>query len=498
MRSAFCAIGVMDLLIDRRLTSRARAGFSALLVIVLLAVPLSPAGAALALRPTVAASSVPVPVYTQAKSFDAQMIALVNSARVAAKVPKLVEASGLTRLSVFWSTRMQSGATGYQLQHNPTAWTMITTYGAANRRSWGENVAWSSSNASSAQQIFTAYMNSPGHRANILSASYRFIGMGTVTGAHGMFNTTEFADAVQPGEAVIPIPADGTFVTDTTTHAVYVMAGGAPVYVSTWTVFGGSKPTVAVSHDQLATWPVHPRNGTFVMTLGSGAVYRIVGGAPLYVSSWAPFGGAKATVRIDPAAVSRAGTGGFFDHLAVLPADGSVIRALGSGESYVIAGGAPVYISSWAAIGTKPFVEVDSAAISRAGTGTYFNHLRVQPADGTYIRTRASGAVYRMAGGAPLYVASWAPLGGPQPVVDVDPAAVAHGGQTGNWIHLNMYPVSHTYLKAAGTTTVYQVVDGKATHVLGWASVGGPHPFTVVHPLSISLAGTGGFYNHLK
>lgn len=491
--------------VDRRYPWRTRTGVSAVLTIGLLLLPFSPAGAAPAAPlagaapAAVAPASTLAPAYTQAKTFDAQMIALINTARAAAGVPRLVEATGLTRLAVYWSTQLQSGTTGYQLQHNPAAWTMVTTYGAANRQSWGENVAWSSSTASSAQQIFTAYMNSPGHRANILAAGYRFIGMGTVPGAHGLFNTTEFTDAVQPGEAVIPVPADGTFVTDTTTRAVYVLAGGAPVYVSSWTPFGGGKPTVAVSHDQLASWPVSPRNGTFVVTPGTNAVYRIVGGAPVYVSSWTPFGGPKPVVRIDPAAVARAGTGTFYNHLSVVPVDGSFIRTPGTGAIYRIAGGAPVYVSSWTAFGgTKTSVDVDPAAVAKAGSGSYFNHLSVLPANGTYIRTPADGAVYRIAGGAPLYVASWAPLGGPKPSVDIDPQAVARGGQAGVWSHLLMYPVTPTYLQAAGGPAIYQVVNGKATHLLSWSTVGGQKPFTVVHPLAISLAGTGGFYNHLK
>jgi uncharacterized protein YkwD len=422
---------------DRQFQRRTRAGLSALLAGVLLLLPLSPAGAAPA--PAVNSASLAAPVtYVQAKTFDAQLIALINTARTAAKVPKLVEASGLTRLSVWWSTKLQSGTTGYQLQHNPNAWTMVTTYGASNRRSWGENVAWSSSTATSAQQIFTAYMNSPGHRANILAANYRFIGMGSVAGAHGLFNTTEFADAVQPGQAVVPVPADGKFVVDRTTKAVYVIAGGAPVYVSSWAPFGGPKPTIAVDRAQLVTWPAYPREGTFIRTANSKVVYRIAGGAPVYVSSWALFGGPKPTVDIDPAAVAK------------------------------------------------------------AGTNAQYSHLRVLPKDGTFIRTLANGAVYRIAGGAPLYVASWGPVGGPQSAVEVDAQAVAHSGQGGAWAHLLQYPMNSTYLKAGGTSTVYRVFNGKATHVLSWASVGGLKPFTVVHPLAISNAGTGGVYNHLK
>lgn len=398
---------------------------------------------------------------TVMRSFDTQMIDLVNQARVSAGVPRVAEATGLTKLSVWWSAQMDSGATGYQLQHNPNAWTMLLTYGAANRTAWGENVASSSSTGSSAQDIFSAYMNSPGHRANILSTKYRYVGMGTVGGAHGLYNTTEFTDAVEAGQVVstptptptptpapapapapAPVPAtinNGDFITDTTTHAVYRVAGGAPVYISSWTPFGGAKATKAISHDRVVAMPRYPAAGTFLRAAGgTGTVYRVAGGAPVYVSSWAPFGGTKAVVDIDPAAVSNGG-----------------------------------------------------------GTG-YWIHLRAQPADGTLVRTPGSGAIYRMAGGAPIYVATWAGIGGMQPTVEIDPAAVAHGGQSGFWSHLRWYPSTTTYVKPYGSPAVYKVVDGVPTHLTSWTLVGGVKPTTIIHPLALSLAGGSGYYSHLK
>jgi uncharacterized protein YkwD len=47
-------------------------------------------------------------------------------------------------------------------------------------RSWsvGENLAWGSRSQSAPRVITRMWMNSPGHRANILSASFREIGIG--------------------------------------------------------------------------------------------------------------------------------------------------------------------------------------------------------------------------------------------------------------------------------------------------------------------------------
>ena len=65
-------------------------------------------------------------------------------------------------------------------------------------RNWyvGENIAYGSGARSSASSIGRAWMNSPPHRANILSTSFREIGiglaMGTPVGGVGATYTTDF------------------------------------------------------------------------------------------------------------------------------------------------------------------------------------------------------------------------------------------------------------------------------------------------------------------
>jgi uncharacterized protein YkwD len=52
-------------------------------------------------------------------------------------------------------------------------------------RSWsvGENLAWGSHARSAPRAITDMWMNSPGHRANILSSSFREVGIGLALGA---------------------------------------------------------------------------------------------------------------------------------------------------------------------------------------------------------------------------------------------------------------------------------------------------------------------------
>jgi uncharacterized protein YkwD len=53
----------------------------------------------------------------------------------------------------------------------------------ANGWAYGENLAWGSGSHATPRQIVRAWMASPGHRANILSARWRNIGVGIAPGA---------------------------------------------------------------------------------------------------------------------------------------------------------------------------------------------------------------------------------------------------------------------------------------------------------------------------
>jgi uncharacterized protein YkwD len=53
----------------------------------------------------------------------------------------------------------------------------------AGRWTVGENLAWASGGKAAPRTITQMWMNSPGHRANILSASFREVGIGVAYGA---------------------------------------------------------------------------------------------------------------------------------------------------------------------------------------------------------------------------------------------------------------------------------------------------------------------------
>ena len=116
------------------------------------------------------------------------------------------------------------------------------------------------------------------------------------------------------------LPSQGSFVIGE--GRVWEVAGCALLYVSSWTPFGGPKAITAISaSDFLAAVDNKIADGVFIRTLQDGRVYRTVGGAPVYVSTWAAFGGPQPSVPIDGA-----------DHFTILETlaqpDGELMRAL--------------------------------------------------------------------------------------------------------------------------------------------------------------------------
>lgn len=157
---------------------------------------------------------------------------------------------------------------------------------------------------------------------------------------------------------------------------VYRIAGGAPLYISTWSVVGGPQPTQGVNDQQWNALRRSPVDGTFVVGAQTGQVYRFAGGAPLYVSTWNAFGGSQPVTVVDQAALDNAGGPSVWEHANYRPVDGTLIRGAQTGRVYQVLSGAPNWVSSWDQIGgERPYVDVDQAAIDNAGAGGVWNHL---------------------------------------------------------------------------------------------------------------------------
>ncbi|MEU1973474.1 peptidoglycan DD-metalloendopeptidase family protein [Microbacterium sp. NPDC019599] len=292
-----------------------------------------------------------------------------------------------------------------------------------------------------------------------------------------------------------PVPPDGTFVVYQ--GNVYRIAGGAPLYVSDWNAVGGVQTYRTLSDSDWAALRRHPADGTFILGGATGHVFRIAGGAPVYVSSWDAVGGAQTPVTVDQAVIDNADGAAPWNRLRTYPADGTFINGGSTGQVFRIAGGAPIYVGSWAAVGgARAVTTVDQAAIDNADGGTVWNHLRRYPADGTFINSGSTGRVFRVAGGAPIYVGSWAAVGGAKPVTTIDQAAIDNADGIAPWSNLRAHPADGTFLTVL-SGEVYRTVGGSPRLLGSWDAVGGAQPSTLVDAAAVAKAGGAAPWNHL-
>jgi uncharacterized protein YkwD len=118
------------------------------------------------------------------------VLRLVNAARTGSGCAALSTNSALTRAAREHSSDMaRNGYFSHTSLDGRTAADRIRAAGYAGRIT-GENIAAGQTTAKSAMD---AWMESPGHRANILNCGYRHIGIGHVTGGpYGHYWTQNF------------------------------------------------------------------------------------------------------------------------------------------------------------------------------------------------------------------------------------------------------------------------------------------------------------------
>lgn len=164
------------------------------------------------------------------------------------------------------------------------------------------------------------------------------------------------ADTSQGSAATMPVVPDGTFVQEAGSANTYRVAGGAPLLVTSWTPYGGPQSVTTLSSQQFAQLRAHPADGTFVQTTTELA-YRFAGGAPFAVSSWSVFGGTQPYVVVDEWDIQNAGNP--LSHVAVAPADGTLVQGLPSNAYWAFCSGQRSSIAANARA-----VEVDDAGLA--------------------------------------------------------------------------------------------------------------------------------------
>lgn len=131
---------------------------------------------------------VTVPLYSATKSVEAEVIRLVNVERSKNGLNPLKANWQLSRVARYKSDDMRDK--GYFSHTSPTYGSPFdmmrnfnVTYSSA-----GENIA---AGQTTAQAVMTSWMNSPGHRQNILSADFTEIGVGYSTGGSYRYYWTQ-------------------------------------------------------------------------------------------------------------------------------------------------------------------------------------------------------------------------------------------------------------------------------------------------------------------
>jgi uncharacterized YkwD family protein/spore coat assembly protein SafA len=124
-------------------------------------------------------NKVNIPNYDATKSIESQVVQLTNQERAKNGLKALTQDWELSRVARYKSMDMRDK--NYFSHTSPTygsPFTMMKNFGIT-YRSAGENIA---AGQTTAQEVVRAWMNSPGHRANILSGNYTHIGVGYAQG----------------------------------------------------------------------------------------------------------------------------------------------------------------------------------------------------------------------------------------------------------------------------------------------------------------------------
>jgi uncharacterized protein YkwD len=173
-------------------------------------------GAALVLPATAAhaatcANADTVPATGNEAQIGQATLCLLNQQRAAANLPALTENAQLDTSSAAFSKQMVAG--GFFDHTSPDGTTVVdrlTQVGyLPGEGPWsaGENIAWGQGTLATPSSIMTAWMNSAGHRENILSAGYSDIGLGVAIGTPvggtiaGATYTTDFGRHVTAGDS---------------------------------------------------------------------------------------------------------------------------------------------------------------------------------------------------------------------------------------------------------------------------------------------------------
>lgn len=149
----------------------------------------APAGAQAAAQDAACPGADAVPTAATVAQASQAILCLLNDERAAAGLHPVAETAGLTQPSAAYSARMV--AENFFAHVSPDGSTLVDRLTAARYIApdgeWtvGENLAWGQGDLGTPRNIVVAWMNSPGHRENILTGEFDEIGIGIALGTPG-------------------------------------------------------------------------------------------------------------------------------------------------------------------------------------------------------------------------------------------------------------------------------------------------------------------------
>ncbi len=284
-----------------------------------------------------------------------------------------------------------------------------------------------------------------------------------------------FALLAPAAHAVEP---DGALIRLTTNNYTYRIVGGAPLRITSCAYTNNCEGRTDVAN--LTGYRAYPKDGAIIFGLSDGGTYRFAGGAPLWISSCGYGGGCAAKIQVDDGSLKDTA------HLKAMPVDGTVIRNFNDGGFYRFVGGAPLLVRCDIGAGCVGPAQFDNGTFTKFGTYTPATpHMRQYPANGSVVVNADTNTFYRFAGNAPLPIPA---VASGQQIVD-SRTFVQNGTALATLPHIAAYPVDNTFLLAG--TTYYRMAGNAAVQLTNCAVLGNCAGAVAVDPSTISSLGGG-------
>ncbi|MDQ0369708.1 CAP domain-containing protein [Catenuloplanes indicus] len=143
---------------------------------------------AAALGMTLVAPAAPASAAVATTALEAQVVTLTNEARVKAGCKKLTVNANLTQAAQAFSKDMADKNYFSHTGKDGSNFVTRAKRAGFKKTATGENIAWGYKDA---QGVVKGWMNSPGHRKNILNCKSTLIGVGAARNAKGVVYWTQ-------------------------------------------------------------------------------------------------------------------------------------------------------------------------------------------------------------------------------------------------------------------------------------------------------------------